>query len=73
MAEEDNKGAAYRVNQDNTIYKVTVVNSQGTPIIAYVNADRRHAYVRAMNEEYGNAKIEAVDPSDLPKGANVQQ
>ena len=59
MAEQNNEGA---------VYKVTVINAQGEPLIAYVPEASRQTYARFMREEYGNAKVEKVDPADLPEG-----
>lgn len=53
------------------IYKVTVVNSQGTPIVAYVGEASRISYVRSMREEYGNARVEVVSRADLPEGVDL--
>lgn len=59
MAEETSEGV---------IYKVTVVNSDGTPLVGYVSEASRRAYVRFMREEYGNAKVEQISKDDLPEG-----
>jgi hypothetical protein len=61
MAENNNSGA---------VYKVTVVNAQGDPLVAYVNEASRNTYLRFMREEYGNAKIEQVAVEDLPEGVS---
>jgi hypothetical protein len=52
-------------------YKVTVTNSQGNQIVAYVRPSSRQGYVRSMMEEYGNAKVEAITAADLPEGVTV--
>lgn len=54
-----------------SVYKVTVVNAQGTPLVAYVKESSRRSYVRSMREEYGNAKVELVEPSDIPEGIDL--
>lgn len=53
------------------VYKVTVVNRQGTPLIAYVKESSRRSYVRSMREEYGNAKVEQVAADELPEGIDL--
>lgn len=61
MAEQINEGA---------VYKVTVVDAEGTPLVAYVSEASRQSYVRFMREEYGNAKVEQVAVEDLPEGVS---
>ncbi len=64
MAEHNNNGA---------VYKVTVINGQGEPLIAYVSEASRQTYVRSMREEYGNAKGEKVETEDLPEGVSLNK
>jgi hypothetical protein len=49
------------------VYKVTVTNSQGDEMIAYVLPADKQRYVRSMNEEYGNATVEPLMMTDLPE------
>jgi hypothetical protein len=61
MAEHTNESA---------VYKVTVVNSDGAPLVAYVNEASRKSYARFMREEYGNAKVELISADDIPDGVS---
>jgi hypothetical protein len=61
MAEQINEGA---------VYKVTVVDSKDTPLVAYVTEASRQSYVRFMREEYGNAKVEQIAIEDIPEGVS---
>lgn len=54
-----------------SVYKVTVVNTQGVPLVAYVKESSRRNYVRSMREEYGNAKVELVEADDIPEGIDL--
>jgi hypothetical protein len=62
---------AEQPNQD-AVYKVTVVNSKGAALVAYVTEATRQTYVRSMREEYGNAKVEQISIEDLPEGVNFK-
>jgi hypothetical protein len=59
MAEQTNEGA---------VYKVTVIDDKGTPLVAYVNEASRQSYARFMREEYGNAKVEQISIDEIPEG-----
>lgn len=61
MAEHTNEPA---------IYKITVINAEGEPLVAYVPEASRRSYARFMREEYGNAKVEQVGIDELPEGIN---
>lgn len=53
------------------VYKVTVKNSLGNDVVAYVMKPGLHSYVRAMSEEYGAygpTQVESVALEDLPEG-----
>ena len=55
------------------VFKVTVKNSQGNPIVSYVLPKGKQSYVRAMTEEYGVAAIEPMMMADLPEGVALEQ
>jgi hypothetical protein len=57
-------------NNADAVYKITVINSKGSPMVAYVTESTRQTYVRSMREEYGNAKVEKIDIEDLPEGVS---
>lgn len=53
------------------VFKVTVTNSDGDDIVAYVTPVQKQAYVRSMTEEYGPAVVEPMMIADLPKGVEL--
>lgn len=53
------------------VFKVTVTNSDGDDIVAYVTPAQKQAYVRSMTEEYGPATVEPMMIADLPEGIEL--
>lgn len=47
------------------IFKVTVTDDKGNDIVAYVLASQKDLYVQMAASEYGPAKVEPVDPSEI--------
>lgn len=47
------------------IFKVTVTDDKGNEIAAYVSASQKDLYVQMAASEYGPAKVEPVDPSEI--------
>ena len=42
-------------------------------MIAYLLPKAKHAYVRSMMEEYGNATVEPMMMADLPEGVTFAE
>jgi len=52
---------------DAEVYKITVINGEGSSIVDYVLPSVRRQYKRMMLEEYGNAEQEGLLLSECPE------
>jgi hypothetical protein len=52
---------------DAEVYKITVINGEGSSMINYVLPSIRRQYKRMMLEEYGNLEEEGLMMEDCPE------
>ena len=60
-------------DEDYEVYMVTVFDSKGNEIVAYVKPDMKQPYVAMMSSEYGNVKVEGMSMADLPADVTFDQ
>ena len=52
------------------VYKLTVPQPDGKPLVAYVLPRLKNHAVRSMREEYGEVEVTPMAMADLPEGVS---